>query len=71
MAEKPQQQRPPLRTAEVARMLKVSTKTVARYCTEGRIKKIQRTLGGHRRYDRNEIEGLVSRNTNGQAGEEG
>ena len=45
-------------TADVARMLHVSPKTVARWAKEGRLPFI-RTLGGHRRYPKVEIERLV------------
>jgi excisionase family DNA binding protein len=38
-----------LRSAEVAAILQVSPKTVARWAQEGRLP-YQRTLGGHRRY---------------------
>ncbi|MFN2591663.1 MAG: helix-turn-helix domain-containing protein, partial [Candidatus Dormibacteria bacterium] len=38
-----------LRTGEVATMLHVSTKTVARWADEGKINYVL-TLGGHRRY---------------------
>lgn len=45
-------------TADVARMLHVSPKTVARWAKDGRLPFI-RTLGGHRRYPKVEIERLV------------
>ena len=38
-----------LRSAEVAAILQVSPKTVARWAQQGRLP-YQRTLGGHRRY---------------------
>ena len=38
-----------LRTAEVAALLHVSPKTVARWAKEGKLP-FMRTLGGHRRY---------------------
>jgi excisionase family DNA binding protein len=38
-----------LRSAEVAAILQVSPKTVARWARQGRLP-YQRTLGGHRRY---------------------
>jgi excisionase family DNA binding protein len=38
-----------LRSAQVAAILQVSPKTVARWAQEGRLP-CQRTLGGHRRY---------------------
>ena len=40
---------PHLRTADVAGLLGVSPKTVARWAKEGRLP-CRRTLGGHRRY---------------------
>jgi excisionase family DNA binding protein len=47
-----------LRTAEVAGMLQVSPKTVARWAKEGRLPFIK-TLGGHRRYPAAQIRELV------------
>ena len=43
-----------LTTGEIARLLKVDPKTVARWAKDGRIPAgyIIRTLGGHRRYSR-------------------
>jgi excisionase family DNA binding protein len=38
-----------LRSAQVAEILQVSPKTVARWAQQGRLP-CQRTLGGHRRY---------------------
>ena len=45
-------------TSDVARMLHVSPKTVSRWAKEGRLPFI-RTLGGHRRYPKVEIERLA------------
>jgi excisionase family DNA binding protein len=45
-------------SAEVARILHVSPKTISRWAKEGRLPFI-RTLGGHRRYPKSEIEGLA------------
>lgn len=45
-------------TSDVARMLHVSPKTVSRWAKEGRLPCI-RTLGGHRRYPKDEIEQLA------------
>ena len=45
-------------TSDVARLLHVSPKTVSRWAKEGRLPFI-RTLGGHRRYPKVEIEQLV------------
>lgn len=45
-------------TSDVARMLHVSPKAVSRWAKEGRLPFI-RTLGGHRRYPKVEIERLA------------
>lgn len=45
-------------TSDVARMLHVSPKTVSRWAKEGRLP-CMRTLGGHRRYPKIEIERLA------------
>ena len=45
-------------TGEVASLCRVDPKTVARWASEGRISSV-RTPGGHRRYDRQEIMGLI------------
>jgi len=45
-------------TSEVAAILHVNPKTVARWAKDGRLPHI-RTLGGHRRYLRGPIEALV------------
>ena len=50
--------RPWLRTAEVAARLHVSPKTVARWAKQGQLP-YRRTLGGHRRYDPQQIDQLV------------
>jgi excisionase family DNA binding protein len=47
-----------LRAAEVAARLHVSPRTVARWAKDGRLP-ARRTLGGHRRYDPQQIEALV------------
>ena len=45
----------PLMTpSEVARLFRVDAKTVSRWAQEGRLPHI-RTLGGHRRYPREEV----------------
>ena len=49
---------PYLRTAEVAVILHVSPKTVARWAKEGRLPFLK-TLGGHRRYPAAEIRRLA------------
>jgi excisionase family DNA binding protein len=48
-----------LRSAEVAAILQVSPKTVARWAKEGRLP-CQRTLGGHRRYPEPAIRELAA-----------
>ncbi len=45
-------------SSDVARMMPVSPKTVSRWAKEGRLPFI-RTLGGHRRYPKIEIERLA------------
>jgi excisionase family DNA binding protein len=47
-----------LRAAEVAARLHVSPKTVSRWAKDGRLAH-RRTLGGHRRYDPDQIDQLV------------
>ena len=57
-----------LKAAEAAELLRVSPKTVSRWAKEGRIRHIT-TLGGHRRFPRDEVEriaGLLTRSL-GQA----
>ena len=53
-----------LRTADVARVLHVSTKTVSRWANDHKLP-YMRTLGGHRRYPARDIralaEGLVGK----------
>lgn len=44
--------------AEVASEFKVDPKTVTRWANAGKLKSI-RTPGGHRRYSRAEVEGLL------------
>jgi excisionase family DNA binding protein len=46
--------------SEVAEVLQVSPKTVTRWAKEGKLPS-RRTLGGHRRYARVDIESLVER----------
>lgn len=53
-----------LRTAEVARLLHVSPKTVSRWAKEDRIPYV-RTLGGHRRFPAQQIQELASQLSNG------
>jgi excisionase family DNA binding protein len=49
-----------IRTAEVARLLSVSTKTVSRWAKQGRLPHVV-TLGGHRRFPRSLVTELASR----------
>ena len=49
-----------LRAAEAAAYLNVSPKTVSRWAKEGKVPHIV-TLGGHRRFPRQEIEALARR----------
>ena len=49
-----------LTPAEVATMFRVDPKTVTRWAKEGKLPS-RRTLGGHRRYARADIESLVER----------
>jgi excisionase family DNA binding protein len=53
---------PWLRAAEVAARLHVSPRTVARWAHQGRLP-YRRTLGGHRRYDPDQIDQLVRAHT--------
>ena len=48
-----------LRSAEVAAILQVSPKTIARWAQQGRLP-CQRTLGGHRRYPEPAIRALAA-----------
>jgi excisionase family DNA binding protein len=51
---------PYLLPSEVAEVLQVSPKTVTRWAKEGKLAS-RRTLGGHRRYARADIESLAER----------
>jgi len=53
-----------LTPGQVARMLHVSPKTVNRWANEGRIPCLV-TLGGHRRFQREEIERVVEQMASG------
>jgi excisionase family DNA binding protein len=48
-----------LRTAEVATIFRVNSRTVTRWAREGRLSSI-RTLGGHRRYLESEVKKLLA-----------
>jgi len=45
--------------ARAAAILKVDPGTVARWANAGRVSRVQRTLGGHRRYEESEIRALA------------
>jgi excisionase family DNA binding protein len=47
-----------LRTAEVARRLHVSPKTISRWAREGKLEHVT-TFGGHRRYREGAVNALV------------
>lgn len=49
-----------LRAAEAAALLHVSPKTISRWARDGKLGHVV-TLGGHRRYLRDDIEGLAGR----------
>jgi len=49
-----------IRTAEAARILRVSPKTVSRWAKEGKIPHVM-TLGGHRRFPSSAIHDLARR----------
>lgn len=49
-----------IRTAEAARILRVSPKTVSRWAKEGKIPHVM-TLGGHRRFPSSAIHELARR----------
>ncbi len=49
-----------IRTAEAARILRVSPKTVSRWAKEGKIPHVM-TLGGHRRFPSSAINELARR----------
>lgn len=49
-----------IKTSEVARLLRVSPKTVSRWAKDGRLPHLV-TLGGHRRFPKNAIVELASR----------
>ncbi len=48
-----------IRTAEAARMLRVSPKTVSRWAKQGKLPHVV-TLGGHRRFPADAIERLAT-----------
>jgi excisionase family DNA binding protein len=52
-----------LTPAEVAKLFRVDPKTVSRWAKAGKLTAI-RTLGGHRRYRRSEVESLLTKSEN-------
>ncbi len=52
-----------LTPAEVAKLFGVDPKTVTRWAKAGKLTAI-RTLGGHRRYRRSEVESLLTKSEN-------
>jgi excisionase family DNA binding protein len=56
----PVAQRGYLRAAEAAALLQVSPKTISRWAREGKLGHVV-TLGGHRRFQRADIEALAGR----------
>ena len=44
-----------LKTIQVARLFRISPKTVGRWEDEGKIPRAERTIGGHRRWERSAI----------------
>jgi excisionase family DNA binding protein len=60
--QRPGEQEVLLTPAEVAKMFRVDPKTVTRWAKAGRLTAI-RTLGGHRRYRRSEVQALLGIDT--------
>ena len=54
-----------LTPAEVAQMFHVDPKTVTRWAQPGKLS-YMRTLGGHRRYHRHEVDELLRESTGGE-----
>ena len=52
-----------LTPADVAKLFRVDPKTVTRWAKAGKLTAI-RTLGGHRRYRRSEVESLLTKSEN-------
>ncbi|MFE6222930.1 BldC family transcriptional regulator [Streptomyces sp. NPDC057854] len=52
---------PLMRPEEVAELFGVDTRTIARWADEGKLCSV-RTLGGHRRFRRSEVERLLDDN---------
>jgi excisionase family DNA binding protein len=56
---RPAEQEILLTPAEVAKLFRVDPKTVTRWAKAGKLTAI-RTLGGHRRYRRSEVQSLIA-----------
>jgi excisionase family DNA binding protein len=56
--QRPAEQETLLTPAEVARLFRVDPKTVTRWAKAGKLTAI-RTLGGHRRYRKSEVQSLL------------
>lgn len=56
---RPGEQEVLLTPAEVAKLFRVDPKTVTRWAKAGKLTAI-RTLGGHRRYRKSEVQGLLN-----------
>lgn len=56
-----------LTPAEVATLFKVDPKTVTRWAKDGKLSSI-RTLGGHRRYNEDEVNALLKKHSTGREG---
>lgn len=63
--ERPTTRRDHLRVAEVAELFHVSPKTVVRWASEGKLPYVV-TLGGHRRFPREELQQIAERLRRGQ-----
>lgn len=55
----------PLTPKEVADLFRVDSKTVARWAAQGKIRYFK-TVGGHRRYERAEVERLIRQGDDGR-----
>ena len=60
---RPAEQEVLLTPAEVAKLFRVDPKTVTRWAKAGKLTAI-RTLGGHRRYRKSEVQNLLGKGTN-------
>ena len=67
MQNKPKAKRDYLTVSEVADLFHVSAKTVVRWANDGRLPYMA-TLGGHRRFPRGPIEGMVAGQHRGASG---